>query len=1198
MEPKKQRNSSVSSSPEAQKMPGQKLEEILKLISKPASLELSRAGPSSDSWLVAMIAQKLARPLLIITPDAGQRERIKKELELFSQPALGTFPALDYYRPSGCEPSPERVACLAQLIAGKINLVISESLALFQPTLSPEQLKEYLIVLKEGKELEREEFIHKLLIAGYQVSERVEEEGELSVRGGIIDLYPPQSQLPVRIELFGEKIESLRLFDPETQRSQEKVEEVIVYPARELILEEEQSSRLKSRLFKLAEELKKQSLSAQTSYVRSLRELLNSLERKEPFYSQERFLSLAGASFSLLDYLDTDWLLVILDPLSCEKELERTRERFAQEWARLAGGGSLVPPPEKILLPPDRIKEKLKEGQKIILGATLQGKPEQDFVFDFSSEPLIKAEPGIVPNPLFSIPARLSRGSAEPLAQLSREIKRLNQEGFKVIFVSSTLSQAERLGNLLPQYQLYPAELESKEEFYQPRYPLEIGIGELERGFQVPELGLVIISEQEVFGEKIPQPPSRKKIDWKEEDLSDLEPGEPVVHIQHGVGIYRGMKQVRVISFERWDMLKQKERPSITQPCLEIEYAEGTRLYLPIDEINQIQKYRSTSERFPKLDRLGGKSFELAKKKAEESIEKLAEELLELYAVREAFSGYAYSPPDYLYQEFASRFEYEETPDQTRAIEEVIQDLCRAKPMDRLVLGDVGYGKTEVAIRASFIVAMEGKQVAMLCPTTVLAQQHYDTFRRRLKDYPFEVRMLSRFQSRSEQKKIIEELKAGICDIVIGTHRLLSNDVQFRELGLLIIDEEQRFGVVQKEKIKQWKKTVDCLTLSATPIPRTLQMAMLGLRDLSMINTPPPGRKEIHTELIHFDPELIREAILRELEREGQVFFVHNRVAGIDQLARWLARLVPEARIRIAHGQMPEKELEKVMRDFYHHKLDLLVCTAIIESGLDLPRANTIIINRADQFGLAQLYQLRGRIGRSGVQAYAYLVIPSRQAIRGDALKRLKALREFTELGSGFRLAAYDLKIRGAGNLLGKEQSGHISRIGYELYLRLLERKIRQLKGEKVEEEFEPKLKLAIPSYLPEEYVPSDSERLGWYKRLAMARDEKELAHLREELLDRYGKIPPEGENLLGAIRVKIWMRRLRVPELEAQDSIARIRFEPESRINLARLLELVRESPEQFRFTRDQRLIFQVKKGGKIFSELEKLFKAIRADT
>jgi len=1173
-------------------MSEKKIQKLLNVVLQGKDVLVRHCFASLDSWLLGWLFKRLEQSFLIIASSPEQAQRIKRELEIFIAEDILLFPSLDYYQLGGCDASGERVGCLAKLAIVSKALLITDIRAIFQPTISPDELKQYVFCLELGSKINREDFIQKLLEAGYELVERVEEAGEVAVRGGIIDIFPPLFELPVRIELFGDEIESIRKFDPSTQKSQEKISSVKVYPARELILNQSTSQKLKKEIFKLAEELKKALPSSQkTNYLRSLQELTEQMEKRKPFYAQERFLSLSGKQAGLIEHLKENWTIFLADPLGCEQSISQWKEKSFERWSRLVAGGSIIPSPEKIFLAQDELEQKLLSFQLVLLGDYIKGgEEERELSLPKDYEEIDLA---VEPNP----DLRLQPSLSEPLSRLVKEIKKLTRDGFKIIISVGSRSQAERLAGLLRSQELYPAEISSPDEYYQPEFPLQIGIGELEAGFRLTELGLVIISEQEIFGEKIPRrAKARPAREWQEEDLSDLEPGEPVVHIQHGVGIYRGMKQVKVYSFEQWDVLKTRERPSITQPCLEIEYADGARLYLPVDEINQIQKYRAPTERFPRLDRLGGKSFALAKKKAEESIEKLAEELLELYASREVFQGYAFSPPDHIYREFESSFEYEETPDQLKAIEDVIADLTRSKPMDRLILGDVGYGKTEVAIRASFLVAMEGKQVAMLCPTTVLAQQHYDTFSKRLKGYPLEVRMLSRFQSKAEQKKIIEELKAGICDIVIGTHRLLSDDVEFKDLGLLIIDEEQRFGVLQKEKIKKLKKTVHCLTLTATPIPRTLQMTLLGLRDMSMINTPPPDRKEIHTELIHFDQELIREAILRELERGGQVFFVHNRVAGIDRIAQWLARLVPEARIAVAHGQMPERQLEEVMRDFYQHRYDVLVCTAIIESGLDLPRANTIIINRADQFGLAQLYQLRGRIGRSREKGYAYLVVPSKSDIRGDALKRLKALREFTQLGSGFRLAMYDLKIRGAGNLLGKEQTGHISRIGYELYLKLLERKIRQLKGEKIEEEFEPKLKLGIPAYLPDDYIPSDSERLGWYKRLAMAQDERELEELRDELLDRYGKIPAPAGNLLQAIKVKIWMRRLKIPELEAQDSIARIRFDEKSKVNFDMLFQLVQKAPQRFRFTRDERLIYQAKEQGKIFFELEEFFRSIRS--
>ncbi len=1178
-------------------MPLSQIEALSNKIQARENLNLAFTPGSAPSWLTGLLERRIDRPVLVLTDSAEKAGSVCEELKLFGRTSPLLFPGLDYYSPEDAEQSGERAGALSRILKKDARLVVAPALGIFQPTLGRELLERYLFELKPGLNLVPDDLVRKLLEAGYQLLETASEPGELSRRGGIIDIFPPGAEFPVRLEFFGDSVESLRLFDPDSQVSKEKAERVLVWPARETILTPERGQELRKAIFKLAEDLKKsQRENGEVSYARLLSEIVAQLDNRQHFYGEERFLGLLENNASLLDYLNEDWLVVMLDRMAITQALGNAGSRMQADWERLVSGGSLLPGPGQILFSSNLISDKLARFQRLILGGMVKGMevpeeiPAPDLALELDAGKELEVTFEL--NPDLSFSPKLS----EPISKLLGEIRKLNAEKFSVILVCSGLSQAERLSNLLREEEMFPAELESKEEFYSPHWPLTIAAGELGTGFRVTEFGLAIVSEQEIFGEKIRRRTvATERVEWKEEDLSDLQPGEPVVHLQHGIGLYKGMSQVRVSSFEKWDPLKDRTRPMLFQPCLEIEYAEGARLFLPVDQISSIQKYRSPGEAPPKLDRLGTKSFEQAKQKALEAIEQLAEELLELYASREVFPGHAFVEPDHTYREFEASFEYEETPDQRSTIDSVIADLERDRPMDRVVLGDVGYGKTEVALRAAFMVAMEGKQVALLCPTTILAQQHYDNFRQRLREWPLEVCMMSRFQSRAEQKKNVGQLQSGTCDIVIGTHRLLSKDVEFADLGLLIIDEEQRFGVMQKEKIKKLKKSVHCLTLSATPIPRTMEMSLLGLRDMSMIATPPPDRQAIHTELIHFDQQLIREAILREMQRGGQVFFVHNRVQGIEQLCRWLNKLAPEAKIAVAHGQMDEHKLEEVMHGFYHHKFDMLVSTAIIESGLDLPRANTIIINRADQFGLAQLYQLRGRIGRSKEKGYAYLVVPSRAALHGDAVKRLKALKEFSELGSGFKLAAYDLKIRGAGNLLGKEQSGQISRIGYELYLRLLEQKISELKGVKVEEEFEPRIKLAIPAFLSESYIPSDSERLGWYKRLAMANDKAVLNALREELMDRYGKLPQEALTLLEVVKIKFWLKTLRIPEIEADETKALITFAPDSKIDFDRLISLAQNHPSQFRFTKDQALVYLFNEKGDLFEKLDRLGEQIK---
>ena len=694
---------------------------------------------------------------------------------------------------------------------------------------------------------------------------------------------------------------------------------------------------------------------------------------------------------------------------------------------------------------------------------------------------------------------------------------------------------------------------------------VEILTGDLSRGFRLREEGLAVIAEEEVFGPRLKRrgiSEIRKKQILT--SLAELKPGDYMVHLDFGVGIYRGLQHITLQGGEGDFLL--------------LEYAGNDRLYLPVDRISLVQRYIGAEGVEPRPDRLGGASWEKAKSRARAAVQEMAGELLKIYAARQVHEGFAFSPQDDLYREFEASFAFEETPDQMSAIEDVIRDMERPKPMDRLVCGDVGYGKTEVAMRASFKAVMDGKQVALLVPTTVLAQQHLETFTARFKAYPVRVEMLSRFRSPKEQKSVLAGVNKGEIDIIIGTHRLLQKDVAFKDLGLLIVDEEQRFGVTHKERLKQFRAVVDIMTLTATPIPRTLYMSLMGIRDLSIIDTPPMDRLAIKTFVARFSDELIREAVLRELGRGGQVFFVHNRVQSIGAMAEHVRRLVPEARIAVGHGQMDEKELEKVMLAFMHGECNLLLCTTIIESGLDIPNANTLIVNRADAFGLAQLYQLRGRVGRSKQRAYAYFLIPGEGAISTDARERLKILQEITELGAGFRIATHDLEIRGAGDLLGGRQSGNIAAVGFELYTELLEEAIRQMKGEDLPERVEPEIKLRIPAFIPEEYVKNPNQRLVIYKKLTQADTDEEVAEVAEELADRFGKLPLAASYLLDVMRIRLQMKALLVKEAEFNGSRLILTFHPKTPVSPDSIVALIRNDPGKCTFTPDYRLVTEIR--------------------
>src|SRR5215467_12708158 len=783
------------------------------------------------------------------------------------------------------------------------------------------------------------------------------------------------------------------------------------------------------------------------------------------------------------------------------------------------------------------------------------------------------------------VTARAGEASLAPLVERLR-----TWQSERVFFVAPTKGDATRLRDLLQNYHLELPLLDEAVPSLLGREELSRGIlqGHLNQGFRLPEARLVLVTCDEIFGTRKRQPAASAKSHPSHflTSLSELKQNDYVVHLDHGIGIYRGLKFLQVGGVEG--------------EFLHLEYEGGDRLYLPVDRINVVQKYIGGDGAQPGLDRLGGTAWEKVKAKARKSILVMAEELVQLYALREARSGNAFAAPDNMYKEFEAAFEFEETPDQQRAIDETLTDMQRKKPMDRLICGDVGYGKTEVAMRAAFLAIEGGKQVGVLAPTTILAQQHLQTFRQRFRNHPVRIEMVSRFLTGKEIQQILEGTAKGIVDVVIGTHRLLQKDVEFKDLGLVIIDEEHRFGVVHKERLKKLRQLVDVVSLTATPIPRTLHMSLFCIRDLSIIETPPADRLAIQTYLTRYDEQVIRDAILRELQRGGQVFFLHNRVETIERLALKLADLLPEAKLAVAHGQMRPKTLEKVMLDFLENKTQVLVCSAIIESGLDFPNANTIIINRADKFGLAQLYQLRGRVGRSHRHAYAYLLIPGEKAITPDAERRLRALQELDGLGGGFKLALHDLEIRGAGNLLGEQQSGQITAVGFELYTEMMQKAVNELKGEDVLPEVDAEIRLGIPAYFPDNYIPDANQRLLFYKRLASVGNPLELAELKEEIRDRFGPTTPVVENLFRVMDLRRVLKEFLVQQISVSNGQVFLLFHPESPVKVEKLLELIKKQKHKFRLAPDGRLSFtpQNKEWEALFGEVVQLLHLIRDDS
>ncbi len=1072
---------------------------------------------SSKAYFLSRWREKVGGPLLIVVPASERAEFLIEDLQFFEAEKKGVyllFPQWETLPYDEIPPHPEivreRLNCLYSLLKGEEVVIVSPIKALMQKVLPPANLKESILALSVGREVDREGLTRFLREGGYTSSRLVEERGDFSVRGAIIDIYSPIYEEPLRLEFNGDRVESIRRFEIDTQRSimGETMERAILLPARD-----------------------------------TSRDLSNQV------------------SASFFDYLKEDTVIFVEEMEEVEREAETFSHSINDHYERaLAKRGPLFPPDSTYLRFED-VTLSSKRFETVLLQEGPLAPPQCGRLFSFGLE----GNEDLRMEMKAPLPGETGLPETSPFSILLKRLFDWQGKGMKIFIVSHTAGQAERLGELFSNYGV-SSRLEREKGFYeasnQPGKEITLFIGTVSSGFRNPEEGWLFLTEEEIFGERRRLREGKVRKSSSLTSYTELRENGFIVHTDYGVGIYRGMKHLKI--------------GGVANDYLLLEYQDRDKLYVPVDRLNLIQQYIGSDGKPPRLDKLGSHAWQRVKKRAKAAVSEMVKELLDLYAARKTFHGFSFSPLDRFYKEFEATFEYEETPDQMKAIDEVMKDMGDPKSMDRLICGDVGYGKTEVAIRASYRAVMGGKQVAILVPTTVLAQQHHQTFRDRFKTYPLVIEVLSRFKSPREQKEILQRLREGKVDIVIGTHRLLQRDVVFRDLGLVVIDEEHRFGVSHKERLKQIRKLVDVITLSATPIPRTLQMALSGMRDLSLIQTPPENRLSIRTFVIRYDDEAIREAIERELQRGGQVFFVHPRVNNIYTVANHLRRLVPESSLAVAHGQMNEKELEKVMLQFVRREYNLLVCTSIIESGLDIPAANTILINHAERFGLADLYQLRGRVGRGSHQAYAYLLIPGDLILSRDAMRRLRAIQELSELGSGFKLALRDLEIRGAGNLLGPSQSGHISAIGFELYTQLMEKALKEMRGEEVIEEITPEIHFRLPAHIPEDYVDDPGERLTLYRRLSLSRSDEEVEGLREELVDRFGKMPEEVARLLEVIKVKIILTRLSIRKFEETPSQLVLTFDETTKVSPQKVVEFVRGGEGKHRFTPDSKLIIE----------------------
>ena len=1122
----------------------------------PNVIRLAGLKGAARAFFIARHLRQTPQPTLCVLASDKQAETFAADLRFFIGQDLASrvryYPAWDVSVADGLSPNSDIVAAqiegLYDLLSVGTPILVTSTPALLQRLLPQEEFITATFRLRVGDDLPLSAFVDYCLQWGYRRVPLVEEKGEISVRGGIVDLFPPLAHHPLRVEFLGDSIETMRSFDPASQRSLDTCEEVMVLPMRFFSV-----ARLQAAWRTIEE-----ALDAGDIPHREQQRITENLKSGLPFPGVEFFLPYLYPKLEhVSEYLPRGTVVWALDPAEQESAGEMFWEQLAARVATAREAGRFVPPPEHYYLP----AKQAVDGRAAFLTVEVRGLETVDADCSVTSTLHLGLKP------VASLP-----GAEKSLAPLAARIRRWQDEQQQVCLTVSSQRQAEHLQHLLLGHELeLPIEQGRAWDDHrgapgrEPQHSqTAIVVGHLSQGFALPADGLVFLAEEEIFGERRHRRRSRPRpvADYLT-GLGQLAAGDYVVHTDHGIARYHGLQHLSVAD--------------TTGDYLHLEYTGGDKLYVPVERINLVQKYAGADGKEPSLDRLGGQAWERVKRKTREAIQAMARELLEIHAVRESAERPALATFTDDYEEFVARFPFEETRGQRAAIEDVEADLQSPKPMDRLVCGDVGYGKTEIALRAAYLAVENGKQVAVLVPTTVLAQQHAETFSRRFTDYPILVELLNRFRSVQEAKAVVRGLAAGTVDIVIGTHRLLQRDIVFKELGLVVIDEEHRFGVTHKEKIKRLRHEVDVLTLSATPIPRSLNMGMMGLRDLSVIETPPVDRQAIRTYVARFDEDLIRSAILQELARGGQVFFVHNRVESIEKMADQLRVLVPEAVLAVAHGQMGERELETVMLDFMHHRVNVLLCSAIIESGLDIPTANTIIINRADHFGLAQLYQLRGRVGRSAMRAYAYLLIPGEQALTRDAQRRLEVLQELDDLGGGFRLAAHDLEIRGAGNLLGKEQSGRVAAVGYELYADMLEETVRELRGGEIEVAIEPDIHIDLPAYLPEVYIPDVNQRLVFYKKLANVKERSDLEDLAYEMEDRFGPLPELVLDFIEVMDLRRVLRHYLVAAVYRKGERVTLHFHPDSPIQGERLVAFVQHNDRAAQLSPDFRVSFSL---------------------
>ncbi|MFT8347723.1 transcription-repair coupling factor [Clostridium saccharoperbutylacetonicum] len=1065
------------------------------------------ASESGRGYIISGIFENIDKSMIIITQSDMEAKNLYEDL-IFYTNEVYYFPIREmvFYNIDAIS-GDLRWARLKVIneILNKQKKIIVTSVEAFTAKYTPHNLfLDYSMQLKVGKEIDITEVSEKLIQSGYERVEMVEGKGQFSLRGGILDVFPTCSTYAYRVELFGDEIESIRTFNTESQRSIEKVKKVDIFPAKEVIILDE---ALKSGSAKLKDEFNDiASKDKDDERIEKLRKILNRnlelLEETGSFETIDSYLPyFVEEPESLFDYFK-DYFFVIDNVQRCKGKLDSTYLEFEENFTAFSQRGDIFPGQGNLLINKEEILELFEDKNLAFF------------------EALTKTTDWLKPRVSINTVQVTLNNYQGQLDLLIDDISSKKNLGYKTLILSGTRARGERLVGTLRDRGIESVYRDDVDKIEHGE--VVITFGNQLKGFEYPEYKICVISDREVFGEakrKLKASKSKRKGVSKISSFAELKPGDYVVHASHGVGVYKGIKQIDVAGHKR--------------DYLDIVYDKGDKLYVPVDQLDLIQKYIGSEGKAPKVNKLGSAEWQKAKAKARKSINEIAEDLVKLYAMRSTVKGHKFSKDTEWQKQFEDEFPFEETPDQLTSIEEIKVDMESEKPMDRLVCGDVGYGKTEVALRAAFKAVMDGKQVAILVPTTILAEQHYKNIKNRFSDFPIKIDMISRFKTTKQQKETLQKVKEGNLDILIGTHRLVSKDIQFKDLGLLIVDEEQRFGVKQKEKIKGIKKNVDVLTLSATPIPRTLHMSLSGVRDISVIETPPEERYPIQTYVVEQNDQLIRDAILREIGRNGQVYFVYNRVEDIERMAKYVQALVPESKVGVAHGQMAERQLENVMIDFMSGEYNVLVCTTIIETGMDIQNVNTIIIYDSDKMGLSQLYQLRGRVGRSNRIAYAYLLYTKDKVLTEVAEKRLKALKDFTELGSGFKIAMRDLEIRGAGNMMGSSQHGHMASIGYDLYCRMLEDTVKLIKGEIQKEPIETTLDIKVDAFIPESYIEDEIQKIEIYKKIAVIEGLEDYNDIKEELEDRYSKIPEPVYNLMDIAYIKSQAKSIFIEEIK-----------------------------------------------------------------